>query len=199
MPQDTLELSALIGSRICHDLISPIGAIGNGLELLQMGMPLTPELALVAESVENANARVRFFRVAFGKASNGQQVNRTEVEGILRDISKGGRIEMHWSCDTLPDRKELRAGFMAVMCLESALPLGGEITVEYQRNIWRLHATGRRIHMQPDLWELLGQTQTNQPDVSAGQVQFALLPGLLRDLGRVATVSNTDTAATITF
>ncbi|WP_319823826.1 histidine phosphotransferase family protein [Thalassovita sp.] len=199
MTQDTLEFSALIGSRICHDLISPIGAIGNGLELLQMGMPLSPELALVAESVENANARVRFFRVAFGKASEGQQVNRAEVEGILRDISKGGRIEIRWAGDTPPDRRGLRAGFMAVMCLESTLPLGGEITVEYQSGAWRLHATGHRIRLQPDLWALLDQPQSDPHSVSAGQVQFALLPGLLRDLGRVAVVSSTDTTATIAF
>ena len=67
--QDKPDLAALIGSRICHDLISPIGAIGNGVELMMMdGTAKTPELALIAESVANANARIRYFRVAFGSA-----------------------------------------------------------------------------------------------------------------------------------
>ena len=60
MQQRNLNLSALIGSRICHDLISPIGAINNGLELLGMTTRQAgPEMALISESVENAAARIR--------------------------------------------------------------------------------------------------------------------------------------------
>ena len=74
---DDQDLSALLGSRICHDLISPLGAIANGVELLQMsGAAASPEVALIAESVANANARIRFFRVAYGIASAGQRVGR---------------------------------------------------------------------------------------------------------------------------
>ena len=51
------HIAALLGSRICHDLISPIGAISNGVELMQMsGADSSPELALISESVESANA-----------------------------------------------------------------------------------------------------------------------------------------------
>jgi histidine phosphotransferase ChpT len=67
------DLTSLIGSRICHDLISPLGAIGNGVELLAMsGTAPGPEMDLISQSVENANARIRFFRVAFGAARGGQ-------------------------------------------------------------------------------------------------------------------------------
>lgn len=63
MGQSNINLAALIGSRICHDLISPIGAINNGLELLGMSdTPEGPELELISESVGNASARIRFFR-----------------------------------------------------------------------------------------------------------------------------------------
>ena len=58
------DIAALVGSRICHDLISPIGAIGNGVELIGLTENTSsPELALISESVDNANARIRFFRV----------------------------------------------------------------------------------------------------------------------------------------
>ena len=64
------DLAALLGSRICHDLISPIGAIGNGVELMLMdGAGRAPEVALISESVDAANARIRFFRVAYGVSS----------------------------------------------------------------------------------------------------------------------------------
>ena len=72
------DLAALIGSRICHDLISPIGAINNGLELVAMsGDVMSQEMELIAQSVENASARIRFFRVAFGSAG-GQLIDRAE-------------------------------------------------------------------------------------------------------------------------
>ncbi|MEP3017383.1 MAG: histidine phosphotransferase, partial [Tateyamaria sp.] len=60
MGQSNVNLGALIGSRICHDLISPIGAINNGLELLGMSNEREgPELDLISESVGNASARIR--------------------------------------------------------------------------------------------------------------------------------------------
>jgi histidine phosphotransferase ChpT len=62
------EIAALIASRICHDLISPIGAIGNGMELMALSSgqeQSSPELDLISQSVENANARIRFFRIGF--------------------------------------------------------------------------------------------------------------------------------------
>ncbi len=94
--QDKPDLAALIGSRICHDLISPIGAIGNGVELLMMdGAAKTPELALIAESVANANARIRFFRVAFGAAGGDQRIAKGEVAGIIADMTRrtvAGRV-----------------------------------------------------------------------------------------------------------
>ena len=92
---DKPDLAALIGSRICHDLISPIGAIGNGVELMLMdGAPKAPELALISESVANANARIRFFRVAFGAATGDQRIAAPEVLSILSDLTKGGRLKI---------------------------------------------------------------------------------------------------------
>lgn len=198
MLQDNAELSALIGSRICHDLISPIGAIGNGLELLQMGLPPSPELALIAESVENANARVRFFRVAFGKAGAGQHVSLNEIDAILRDMSKGGRIQMRLIADSSPERPDLRAAFLALMCVETALPLGGEITLTFQSGTWEVRAEGRRIQADAP-WHFLTDTSGDLSQISAGQVQFALLPGQLQALGRQAELSVTDTQLSLRF
>ncbi|HMR60143.1 MAG TPA: histidine phosphotransferase, partial [Amaricoccus sp.] len=61
------DLSALVSARLCHDLISPMGAIRNGMELLQMapGEAQSPEHALIADSLETALAKLRYFRLAF--------------------------------------------------------------------------------------------------------------------------------------
>ena len=90
MPDDP-DLAALLGSRICHDLISPLGAIGNGVELMLLeGGRHSPEMALISESVAHASARIRFFRVAFGTGSAEQRMGRPEVASILTDITRAG-------------------------------------------------------------------------------------------------------------
>ena len=87
MSQTNVNLSALIGSRICHDLISPIGAINNGLELLGMsGNTPGPEMELIHDSVGNASARIRYFRVAFGAAGG---IIRGHVVHSLRACGTG--------------------------------------------------------------------------------------------------------------
>lgn len=66
----TDDIASLVGSRICHDLISPIGAISNGVELIGMTQGTDgAEMSLINDSVQNANARIRFFRVAYGSAT----------------------------------------------------------------------------------------------------------------------------------
>ena len=88
MTDNSGNLAALIGSRICHDLISPIGAISNGLELLELaGAAQSPELDLIGESVSNAEARIRFFRIAYGYA-NDQMIGPAEVTPILNSLNK---------------------------------------------------------------------------------------------------------------
>ena len=94
MAQNDLDLAALVSSRICHDLISPIGAINNGLELLNMSgaTPVGPEMQLIYDSVKSASARIRFFRIAFGTASD-DPVVRNEVTSILTEMFNGGRLD----------------------------------------------------------------------------------------------------------
>lgn len=199
MSNDTLELAALIGSRICHDLISPIGAIGNGLELLQMGTPPTPEMALMADSVNNANARIRFFRIAFGKAAGGQGVPLGEVQSILRDMSLSSRIRYEFQSDAAPDRAETRTAFLAVLCVEQTLPMGGEIGIRLESAGWSVTGKGPRIRQDEALWAHLSDANATSTELSPGQVQFGLLPGHLRQMGRSADISFTETSAQIAF
>ena len=78
MPNPTTpNLTALLDSRICHDLINPSGAIGNGIELLGLaGVSEGEEMTLVSGSVENATAKLKFLRLAFGDAVADQVVAR---------------------------------------------------------------------------------------------------------------------------
>ena len=73
MTHDSDKIGALIGSRICHDLISPVGAVANGLELLERWRAAAgPEWRCSSRKRRNASARIRFFRLAFGDAGDGR-------------------------------------------------------------------------------------------------------------------------------
>lgn len=171
---DTPDLVALLGSRICHDLISPIGAISNGVELLMMdGATMGPEIALISESVANANARIRFFRVAFGTSSPDQRIGRPEVLAILSDLTRGGRLAIDWRGPADLPRREVKLAFLLIQCLESAMPFGGRITVDHLDGRWVLLGEAAKLKRDDDLWALLSDPKA-AAGITAAQVHFAL-------------------------
>ena len=178
------DLATLVGSRICHDLISPIGAIGNGVELMGMAgtTGLTEEMALISGSVEDASARIRFFRIAFGSAKSQGLVARREIRSILRAVGNSSRSSVDWQIAEDSSRERVQIAFLALQCLESAMPLGGEVTVSEDGSLWTLHATGPRLTPDPDLWAGL-LNPALLPQISPAKVQLALLPEVLREAG----------------
>ncbi|MGP9791123.1 histidine phosphotransferase family protein [Roseinatronobacter sp. NSM] len=155
-PVGVLELAELLTSRICHDLISPLGAIGNGVELMTMaGVADGPELALIAESVATANARIRLFRCALGAATQGQTITTAEINTLLADY---GRTTRHWTefdiHQDLP-RQDVKLLLLILMCLETALPWGGAVHVTRSDTGYALSAEADRIRYDPDLWAIL--------------------------------------------
>lgn len=199
MDHITNNLAVLIGSRICHDLISPIGAITNGLELMQMsGSALTPEVSLIADSVDHANARIRFFRVAYGLASEKQAMSRAEIIGILKNGALGARVSIIWEpLEEIP-RAQVRLVFLALQCFETAMPYGGRITITRQDGRWSLAGSAEKLRQSADLWAGLHEPG-RAGDVTPAQVQFALLPQLVRDEGRRITLQASDTDILMRF
>lgn len=199
MPDTQRDLAALIGSRICHDLISPLGAIGNGVELLALsGAPEGPEIALISESVANANARIRFFRVAFGAAAPGQQIGRAEILSILADITRGGKIAIDWTVPGEVARQEVRLAFLLLQCFETALPYGGRVRVEMAEGRWRLQAEAEQMKIDPPVWELL-VAGAPSVEVTPAQVHFALVPDAVQRLGRALRAELGETRITLSF
>ncbi|MEP2640102.1 histidine phosphotransferase family protein [Roseobacter sp.] len=198
MGHSTVNLAALIGSRICHDLISPIGAINNGLELLGMsgGTP-GPEIDLIQESVGNASARIRFFRIAFG-ATGEQMMGRAEVTSILDDLMEGGRLTVAWGPIDPQPREEVRMVFLALQCLENAMPYGGRIEVSREDDLWLLHGQADKLNVDEALWNVLA-TRDTPDDLRPAQVQFALLPVVANDGGRRVITEISDTYVKLRF
>ncbi len=198
MGASDVNLAELIGSRICHDLISPIGAITNGLELLEMvGAVQGPEMELISGSVGSAGARIRFFRVAFGAASD-QPLGRTEVVELLKDLEKAGRLRISWNLTEPVPRNQVKLAFLAVMCCESAMPFGGEVQIETQGNAWSVTGVADKLNLDTGLWKGIGSGQFADK-LSPAQVQFALLPNTAAKMGRRITAETTATRVTLRF
>ncbi len=178
------DLAALVGSRICHDLISPIGAIGNGVELLALTDGDTgAEMDLIHESVQNASARIRYFRIAYGAANEEQLVSRSEILSILSATARGGRINYIWKIDGDQPRRLVRCALLMLQALEAALPMGGDIQITQDGDTWVMRGEGPRVAVDEELWQNLLSPQPGFR-YTAAHVQFALLPGVLDECGR---------------
>lgn len=176
------RLTPLVGSRICHDLINPLGAISNGVELLNMTPGAGgPEIALISESVEAANARIRFFRVAYGAASATQVLEDSEIAAILKGMSVGARQQMVWSAPGAHPRDEIRLIFLLLQCLETAMPFGGQITVTGHKGAWTVKGEAEQFAEIGSLWDLI--LRGDEPtDLAAAHVQFALVAMLQQEM-----------------
>ncbi|MFU8777493.1 MAG: histidine phosphotransferase family protein [Roseovarius sp.] len=175
MPHHTQALGALIASRICHDLVSPLGAVGNGLELLGLsGSAEGPEMALVTASAAQALARVRLFRLAFGQAEAEQVTRAEELRDILGTLHEGGRIALSLHITGPLPRPTAQILLLGLLCVEQALPQGGQISLNQTPEDWQIVATAPRLAPQPDLWQALC-TGAPWPKVSPAQVHFLIL------------------------
>ncbi len=193
-----VNLAELIGSRICHDLISPIGAITNGLELLDMvGAVQGPEMELISGSVGSAGARIRFFRVAFGSASD-QPLGRSEVAELLKDVERAGRVRVNWNLTEAVPRNQVKLAFLALMCCESAMPFGGQVDISASGTGWQVTGTADKLSIDNDLWKNTA-TGNFAHKVTPAQVQFALLPETAAAMGRRVAVETGTTRITLRF
>jgi histidine phosphotransferase ChpT len=131
-----LELAALVSSRICHDIINPVSAISNGLEMLGEDPDAEMREAamdLIRKSAFQASAKLQFARLAFGAAgSAGAEIDLRDAEKVARDFVEGtGKHEVVWQgpVATLPKNKvKLLLNLVALGAL--ALPRGGTVSVE---------------------------------------------------------------------
>ena len=196
-PEETagaVDLAALVASRLCHDLISPIGAVANGVELLGMAGIAGAELDLIAESAGGASARVRFMRIAFGEAGDGQTIDAVQIEAVLNDPHRGARTDVRWNGPALCARSDAKLAFLLLMCAESALPRGGGITVTIRDGELSVDAAGA-LRIDSVSWAHL--TDAHAAPVAPGSVQFPLAAAVARARSRRIAVEFEDGALSI--
>ena len=131
---DALDLAALLCSRVCHDVISPVGAINNGLEVLEDERDEQMRgiaLELIRKSARQASAKLQFARLAFGAAgSAGAQIDLRDAETVSRGFVDGDKIALEWVGEAGPlPKNQVKLLLNLLLIAMSMIPRGGRIRV----------------------------------------------------------------------
>ena len=175
-----LELAALLCSRVCHDVISPVGAIVNGLEILadeddekmrQMAFEL------VRRSADQASAKLQFCRVAFGAAgAAGSSLDLGEAGEIARLFVGEDKTKLDWAMPREARPKaEVKLVLNLMLMAVSTIPRGGTVTVGVDGNRLVVGATGEGAKLPDASARLLaGVTEPGDIDARLVQVYYAM-------------------------
>jgi len=181
-----LDLAALLCSRVCHDLISPVGAIVNGLEVLDEDKDeetKTFALDLIKKSAQQASAKLQFCRLAFGAAgSAGAQIELGDAEKVARGLIEDGKTTIVWNLprEFVPkNRAKLLLNMLMVAI--GTIPRGGVLTVDPAEGGYRVAATGLNARLSPVSAELLAGSPAHPVDAHAIQPVYTGI--LARDCG----------------
>lgn len=144
MSEDIRELSAadlgaLLCSKICHDIISPVGAITNGLELMDEdldGSMRDMAMDLVKRSATQASAKLKFARIAFGAAgSAGAQIDTGDAEEVATGYVASEKPEIEWKITRqLLPKNQVKLVLNLVMLSLHCVPQGGKVSVSMRGN-----------------------------------------------------------------
>jgi len=181
---DALELAALLCSRVCHDLISPVGAIVNGLEVLDDNPK--PEdrdfaLDLIRKSAKTASARLQFCRLALGAAgSSGAQIDLGDAQSMARGHIEDGKITITWNLPRLllpKNRVKLLLNMMIIA--QQTIPRGGMLAVdavgEGDAMGFRVAANGLNARMPQNIADMLAARHGGSVDAHAVQPYYTQL------------------------
>jgi histidine phosphotransferase ChpT len=201
---EALDLAALLCSRVCHDLISPVGAIVNGLEVLEEGKDeetRTFALDLIKKSAGTASAKLQFCRIAFGAAgSAGAQLDLGDAETIARGFFEDDKTKLAWNLPrALLAKNRVKLLLNMLLIAGQTIPRGGQITVDPigsgETVGFKVSAAGANAKVPPAVASLLaGEAGSEALDARRIQPFYAGL--LARDCG-VSTAMAMDGAAVV--
>jgi histidine phosphotransferase ChpT len=132
---DALDLAALLCSRVCHDLISPAGAIVNGLEVLEEAKDDETRsfaMELIKKSARTASARLQFCRIAFGAAgSAGAQIDLGDAENVARGFIEDEKVKLAWNLPrALMPKNRVKLLLNMLLVATASIPRGGVVAID---------------------------------------------------------------------
>ncbi|MFZ2099407.1 MAG: histidine phosphotransferase family protein [Oricola sp.] len=183
------DLASLLCSKVCHDIISPVGAINNGLELLDEGGADEAAMGLIRTSARNASARLQFARIAFGAAgSAGVQIDTGDAQSVANEYMRGEKPEFTWTGDRayLPKNK-VKLLLNLILVGNSAIPRGGNLDIVLEdlsgSPKFSITAAGPMLRVPPKFDELYTAEKYGAPldepvDAHTVQAYYTLLLGV---------------------
>jgi histidine phosphotransferase ChpT len=190
-----IEFSALLVSRVCHDLVGPLGAVVNGLEVLEDERDAAMRadaLKIVTSSAAQALARLQFMRIAFGAAgSAGAELDLGEVNRLVAGLLEGGKVVFDWASPHVNWPKDWAKLLMnTALIAADCLPRGGTVRVEIGEDPaamgFKITATGQGARITEGVERTL---RGDVPEHDARGVQPALTYSLAKGLNAGLTVS----------
>jgi len=188
---ESLDLAALLCSRVCHDLISPVGAIVNGLEVMEDDNDQETKvfaMDLIKKSVKQASAKLQFCRLAFGAAgSAGAQIDLGDAEKVGRGFLEDDKTSIAWNLPRLLLAKnKVKLLLNMLLIAGQSIPRGGKLVVdpvgEGDGMGFRISATGGYAKIPQAVPELLaGGPHNGSIDAHAVQPYYTGL--LAKDCG----------------
>lgn len=148
----------ILCSRLCHDLVGPIGAINNGVELLdEAGDSGGEAMDLIADSAESAAARLRLYRLALGAAGGQGVLSGAEGRQALEGWFRGGRVRLEWAVPALesPPPGLVKLSILAALMAEEGLPRGGIVRIDGGDRALRISANGAGCGLRPEMRQAL--------------------------------------------
>ena len=185
---EALDLAALLCSRVCHDLISPVGAIVNGLEVFEENKDeetKTFALDLIKKSANQASAKLQFCRLAFGAAgSAGAQIDLGDAERVARGLLADDKTSITWNLPReLLAKNRVKLLLNMLLIGTGAIPRGGTLTVDPAEGSagFRISAAGLNARLTETTATLLAGNPTQAVDAHAIQPVYTGI--LARDCG----------------
>lgn len=175
-----LEISALLCSRVCHDVIGPVGAIINGLEVLDDdddGEMRDIAFDLIRKSARQASAKLQFCRLAFGAAgSAGAELDLGDAQQVVETLLADEKITLDWAAphETRP-KNQVKLLLNLVLIAMGSIPRGGTLTVSMQGDAMQVSAAGEGAAV-PQITEQMfaGNPPEDGLDARSVQLHYAL-------------------------
>ncbi len=176
------DLAALLCSRVCHDVISPVGAINNGLELLDEGGADEDAMELIRTSALNASVRLKFARLAFGASGSvGASIDTGEAEKAARDfVAAEKKTELTWNGPrAIIAKNRVKLLLNLFLVAYGAIPRGGSIDVTLEDPEvdakFRIVAKGRMMRIPAKFAEICSGTIEEAIDAHSIQPYYTVL------------------------
>lgn len=200
-----LDLSALVASRVCHDIISPVGAITNGLEVLdEEGSEDMREFAmdLIRKSARQASAKLQFARLAFGAAgSAGAEIDLGDAQMVATGFMENEKSDLNWEVPRhFMPKNFVKLLLNLILIANQCIPRGGEIKITMEGDPsapkFTLSAQGSNPRIPLGMKEILSGEEPERVDAHSVQPIYTVL--LARDSGMTIGIEKDEDIVRIT-